>query len=69
MTDQLNTLGFLSWGLLGSAEGKIIYVLDMPVEVEMGGLNAEIELIDLEVVAEITELIMTVDLEPMEASP
>jgi hypothetical protein len=50
MADPLNTLSFVSWGLLGSAEGggepgETIYVTEMPINVELltmdVGVNVE----------------------------
>jgi hypothetical protein len=46
MADPLNTLGFLSWGLLGSGEGEgeTIYVLDLGVAVAMDDLVIGMEM-------------------------
>ena len=73
MADPLNTLGFVSWGLLGSAEGgegpgETIYVLDMPVEVEMVSMDVEIEIAGPEVEADTSDLSAAVEVDGPEVA-
>jgi len=62
MPDPLNTLGFVSWGLLGSAEGEgtgeTVYILDLGIDVELQEAEAEVALQELiaEVVVDTLEI-------------
>lgn len=55
MADLLNTLGFLSWGLLGSAEGEgsgdTVYILDLGIEIAVEEPEVLISMQDLKALA------------------
>jgi hypothetical protein len=73
MADALNTLGFVSWGLLGSAEdgegtGETIYILDLGVDVELQEASVEVAMEEFSVEAELTEIVAEVEAENEEVA-
>lgn len=65
MADPLNTLGFVSWGLLGEAEGvgERIYILDLGIAAEIQELVALVDLQSLAIEVGIEDIAVSVDLE------
>lgn len=62
MADLLNTVGFVSWGLLGSGDEKV-YVLDLGVQAMIDDIDVDVKVEDVSVTTTIEEVQVSVELE------